>query len=83
MENEDLSGTSWRQVLLRDARLKYVDLTGARLDKCDLSRVRMRGVDIVDTEIDGDVQHLVINGVDVAPLVEAPSWCGGTPTTPP
>jgi hypothetical protein len=31
----------------------------------------MRGVEIVDTTIDGEIQNLVINGVDVAPLVEA------------
>ena len=31
----------------------------------------MRGVEIVDTTIDGDIANLVVNGVDVAPLVEA------------
>ena len=31
----------------------------------------MRGVEIVDTTIEGQIQNLVINGVDVAPFVEA------------
>ena len=31
----------------------------------------MRGVEIVDADIDGEIVNLVINGVDVAPLVEA------------
>jgi hypothetical protein len=37
----------------------------------DLSGVVMRGVELVDVRIDGEVQNLVVNGVDVAPLVEA------------
>jgi len=31
----------------------------------------MRGVELVDARIDGDIQVLIINGVDVAPLVNA------------
>src|SRR5436305_8781742 len=31
----------------------------------------MRGVEIWDTSIDGEIKNLVINGVDVAPLVGA------------
>ena len=35
------------------------------------SGVVMRGVELCDVRIDGEFQNLVINGVDVAPLVEA------------
>jgi hypothetical protein len=31
----------------------------------------MTGVEVVDARIDGEIQNLVINGVDVAPLIEA------------
>ncbi|MCZ7438819.1 DinB family protein [Micromonospora sp. WMMC241] len=31
----------------------------------------MRGVELVDARIDGEIQNLVVNGVDVAPLVNA------------
>jgi hypothetical protein len=31
----------------------------------------MRGVDLVDVDIRGELDHLMINGVDVVPLVEA------------
>ena len=37
----------------------------------DRTRVRMRGVEIADVEIDGKLQNVVVNGVDVAPLIEA------------
>ncbi|WP_392544413.1 DinB family protein [Oryzobacter telluris] len=47
------------------------DLSGAEFRECDLSRVRMVGVVMEDAEIDGLVTHLVVNGVDVMPYVEA------------
>ena len=31
----------------------------------------MRGVELVDVEINGELQNVVVNGVDIAPLVEA------------
>ena len=45
--------------------------TAAIIRNSDFHQVVMRGVEIVDTTIDGEIQNLVINGVDVAPLVEA------------
>lgn len=56
---------------LRDARFTMVDLSGARFRSVGLHRVVMRGVEITDTTIDGEIQNVVVNGVDVAPLVEA------------
>ena len=37
----------------------------------DMNDVTMRGVGIQDTSIDGEFTNLVLNGVDVAPMVEA------------
>jgi hypothetical protein len=37
----------------------------------DLSHVVMRGVELADVEIHGEIVNLTINGVDVGPLVEA------------
>lgn len=59
--DQDLTGARFERVSLRDARMKGVDLTG----------VRMRGVELVDVEIHGELQNVVVNGVDIAPLVEA------------
>jgi uncharacterized damage-inducible protein DinB len=47
------------------------DLTGARFTGVTFKDVTMRGVEIVNTTISGEVESLVVNGVDVAPLVEA------------
>ncbi|GAB3448383.1 DinB family protein [Phycicoccus ginsengisoli] len=52
-------------------RFQDEDLTGAEFRECDLSRTRMVGVVMRDAEIDGLVTHLVVNGVDVMPYVEA------------
>jgi uncharacterized damage-inducible protein DinB len=59
--DQDLTGARFESVSLRDAQMKGVDLTG----------VRMRGVELVDVEISGELQNVVVNGVDIAPLVEA------------
>ncbi len=57
----DLSGSVFRNV----------DLTGATFESTELSDVTMRGVEMVHVRISGEVVDFVINGVDVAPLVEA------------
>ncbi|MCB0910209.1 MAG: DinB family protein [Propionibacteriaceae bacterium] len=60
---------------LRGARFEEADLTGARFERADLSGVVMRGVEVRDLDIDspwlGEGGSLRVNGVDVAPLVEA------------
>src|SRR3954465_6807953 len=58
---QDLRGSRFRDVDLRDSRFHDVDLSGAVL----------RGVQLGDVEIDGDVEGLTINGVEVGPLIEA------------
>jgi len=67
----DLTGSRFEHVDLARAEFIHADLTGARFRETALKGVVMRGVELVDTEIDGDVRNLVINGVDVAPLIEA------------
>src|SRR4051795_8388422 len=67
----DLSGTTYDRARLRDARFTWIDLSESWVGHAGLRNVRMRGVELVDVEIDGELQNVVINGVDVAPLVEA------------
>ncbi|MDR7275084.1 DinB family protein [Catenuloplanes atrovinosus] len=57
----DLSGARFRMVRLAGARFRDVDFFGAR----------MRGVYLSDVDISGEISNLTINGVDVAPLIEA------------
>jgi uncharacterized protein YjbI with pentapeptide repeats len=67
----DLRGARFDHVELNGAQLRAVDLSDAQFRSVDLSRVVMRGVDLIDVDIHGDVHNLVINEVDVAPLIEA------------
>lgn len=54
-EFRDLSGAEFFGIMLNGASMRDVDFTG----------VRMFGVRLHDVEIDGQVDRLVINGVDV------------------
>jgi uncharacterized damage-inducible protein DinB len=67
----DLRDRQFERADMTGARFTSVNLAGATFRSCELGRVVMRGVEIFDTTIDGEIQNLVINGVDVGPLVEA------------
>ncbi len=71
MTEHDLTGKVFEHVDLSGARFRNVDLSGARYEGVRLSGTVMRGVELGDVRIDGEIQDLTINGVDVAPLVEA------------
>ena len=71
MAMKDLTGSEFERVDLSGSRFTTVLLNGATIRNADLHRVTMRGVEISETTIDGEVASLVVNGVDVAPLVEA------------
>jgi uncharacterized protein YjbI with pentapeptide repeats len=66
-----LRGATFEHADLTGARFRVADLTGARFEQVDLSRVVMRGVELFDVDITGEVGQLTINGVDVGPLIEA------------
>jgi hypothetical protein len=67
----DLRGSRFERVDLSGAQLRAVDLTGARFRGVDLSGVVMRGAGLLDVDINGEIENLRINGVDVGPLVDA------------
>jgi hypothetical protein len=56
---------------MRGALFRDVDLVGGVFEHVDLSGARMRGVELVDVEIEGEIRNLRVNGVDVVPLVNA------------
>ena len=68
---KDLSGSRLERVNLTGAELRDVDLSRSWFHSVALQGVVMRGVELVDVDIDGQISNLVINGVDVVPLVEA------------
>jgi len=81
LREQDLTGARFERVSLRDATftdlsldgatMRAVDLTGAQVRGSLFNGSRMRGVELVDVEINGELQNVVVNGVDIAPLVEA------------
>ena len=67
----NLSGATFREVHLTDALVHDVDLSRTRVRAAYLDGVRMTGVEVPDLEIYGELGRVVVNGVDVVPLVEA------------
>ncbi|MBF8184206.1 DinB family protein [Nonomuraea sp. K274] len=70
-ERVSLRDAAFTQVYLNDARMREVDFTGARIRAALFNRSRMRGVELVDVEISGELKNVVVNGVDIAPLIDA------------
>jgi hypothetical protein len=68
---DDLSGSRFERVDLTGAEFRTVDLSQVRFRGVNLSGAVMRGVELVDVRIDGEVHNVLVNGVDVAPLVNA------------
>jgi hypothetical protein len=54
---------------LSGSRFKIVDLSGSRFSDLDLSGALIRGAYADRLELDGDFDHLVVNGIDVMPYV--------------
>ena len=69
--DQDLTGARFERVSLRDAQMNGVDLSGAQFRSAAFNGSRMRGVELVDVEISGELQNVIVNGVDIAPLVDA------------
>ena len=67
----DLRGSLFEHADLSGARFQEVDLSGARFREIDLSGVVMRGVELVNVDMYGEIENLIINGVDVGPLIDA------------
>jgi hypothetical protein len=77
---QDLSGARFDQVLFNgatfdkvrfnDARMRHVDLRGINVHGGVITG-KMTGVEVWDLELSGEIVRLVVNGVDVGPLVEA------------
>jgi uncharacterized damage-inducible protein DinB len=69
--DDDLSGSRFERVALTGAQFRAADLSNASFRGVDLRGVVMTGVELVDVRIDAEIHNVVVNGVDIAPLVEA------------
>ena len=68
---EDLTGSTYERTDLSRSTFRLVLFDGSTIRDSDMNGVTMRGVGIEDTTIDGEFKNLVLNGVDVAPIIEA------------
>jgi uncharacterized damage-inducible protein DinB len=55
---------------LQGSRFENVDLTRARFHNVDLTGARIRGALLVDVDINGEVDNVRINDVEIGPLIE-------------
>jgi DinB superfamily/Pentapeptide repeats (8 copies) len=69
--DQDLTGSRFERVNLSGATFSGVDLSGVRIRGALLNGSQLSGVELIDVEINGELRNVVINGVDVGPLVEA------------
>lgn len=69
--DEPLQGAVFHGVEMQDASFRLVDLSRARLHNVYLPEARLTGVVLQDAVVDGDIRGLVVNGVEVAPLIDA------------
>jgi len=67
---DTLRGADFREVSLAGSTFYDVSFEGASFRESSFRGARMRGVQLEDVVLDGTVDGLVINGVEVAPLVE-------------
>jgi hypothetical protein len=76
LDEEEFMATFSQSDDLRNAEFRGANLSGARFVESNLSGVVMRGVDIAGSDIDApwlfeDGSVLRVNGIDVAPFVDA------------
>jgi DinB superfamily/Pentapeptide repeats (8 copies) len=67
----DLQGSLFQRTELNEAQFLTVDLTGAQFRDVLLSEVAMSGVQLVNVDINGEIENVTVNGVDIGPLVDA------------
>ena len=68
---EPLSDVVLHRVRVRGADVRSLGVTGAQVRGALFQRSRLRDVELVDLEISGELRNVVVNGVDIGPLVEA------------
>jgi hypothetical protein len=69
--DQNLTAARFERVTMRDALIRDADLRGLQIRGAYLHGARMRGVELADVDISGELRNVVVNGVDIAPLVEA------------
>ncbi len=71
MSDGNLHGATFEHAELMGARFFMADMTDAHFEHVNMTGVVMRDVELCNVEMTGDVVNVTMNGVDVAPLIEA------------
>lgn len=69
-ERVSLRGASFEKVYLTEASMRTVDFSGVEIRGAMFHGARIRGAELVDVEISGEVRNVMVNGVDIAPLID-------------
>jgi hypothetical protein len=70
-DREDRRNSRFDRVDLSGSEFVSVNLSDSRFRGVALHRLEMRGVELVDVDISGELVNVRMNGVDIAPLVQA------------
>ena len=71
LDQVDFSDGTLHNIRFRNARMTGIDMSDTRIQDMSLNGALIRGIELVNVSISGDIENLVINGVDVVPLVSA------------
>ncbi|WP_394938057.1 DinB family protein [Psychromicrobium sp. YIM B11713] len=70
-EEVNLDKSVFSRVSLKDARLRNINLSGAEFRAVLIEHSVWSGVELKDVRISGELINVVVNGVDIGPLVDA------------
>ena len=68
---DNLAGSRFERADLSGSKFQDSNLSGIRFRNIDLRRSVLRGLALVDVEIDGLIRNVTINGVDIGLLIDA------------
>ena len=71
LERVSLRNSSLSQVQFNDASLRRINFSGARIRGALFQDMHMTGIEMWNMEISAELGNVVINGVDIGPLIDA------------
>lgn len=67
----EITGGSFHPVRIRDTTISHLVVHDTDVRGTLIKDSRLRGAELVDVRIDGELVNVVVNGVDIGPLVDA------------
>src|SRR3984885_16246223 len=66
-----LTGSRFERVDLSGSEFRAVNLSGSRFRGVALSGAVLGGVELGNVDINGEIENVTVNGVDIGPLIDA------------